>query len=119
MVRAFASFFLFVFCGRRRSSWGLRWLSVYRSHLSCCLYFVFKDVTTVVWSCWSFDVPPIERCVPSNLCPTHEVVVELNWVVLRWSSWDVDKVPGASSDGSPPCFFKVYEGYVSFPSFFE
>ena len=46
-------------------------------------------------------------------------MVELNWIVLRWSCWDIDEVPSAPSNCSPPSFFKVYKWYVPFSSFFN
>src|SRR6266702_1214722 len=94
--------------------WG--WFSVNWSDLSGCLYFVFEDVAPVIWSCWSYDVPPVVGCVPSNFRPTHEVVVKLNWVILCWSCGDIDKVPCTPSDVSPPCCLQIYEGYISFSS---
>ena len=57
--------------------------------------------------------------VPSNLGPTHEVVVKFNWVVLWWSCWDIYKIPSATLNGSPPCFFEIYKRYVSFSSVFN
>ncbi len=94
-------------------------MSVDWSYLPCCLYFIFKDVTPIVGSCWSRYVSPIVRCVPSNFGPAHKVVVELNWVILRWSCGDIDKIPCASVDCSPPCCFEIYEGYVLFSSLFD
>ncbi len=92
---------------------------VYRPHLSCSLYFIFEYVTAIVQSCWSFNIPPVERGIPSDLSPTHKVMIELNGVKLQWPCWDIDKVPGASLDSSPPCFFEIYQRYISFSSLFD
>src|SRR6266702_276961 len=115
----FVSVFLFVISGWRRSSWVEWGLSVYPSYLSCSLDLVFEYITAIVWSCWSCDVPPCLWSVPRNLCPAHEVVIELNWVVLCWSCWDVDEVSCASSYCPPPGFLEIYEWYVSLSAFFD
>src|SRR6266702_4352808 len=93
-------------------------MSVYCPYVSSCLYFVFKYVATIVGSCWSYYIPHCFGSVPSDFAPTHVTVVELNWVVLTWSGGDVDAVSGASSDCSPPCFFKIYQGDISFAPVF-
>ncbi len=46
-------------------------------------------------------------------------MIELNWVVLTWSCRDVDEVPSASLNCSPPGCFEVYYRNISFPSFFD
>ena len=43
-------------------------------------------------------------------------MIELNWVVLIWSCWDIDEVPGTSSNRSPPSCFEIDSRYVSFSS---
>src|SRR6266702_7979619 len=93
-------------------------MSVNCSYVSSCLYFIFEYVATIIWSCWSYYVPHCFRCVPSDFAPTHVNVVELNWVVLTGSSGDVDEISGTSSDRSPPSFFEVDQGNVSFSSVF-
>jgi len=82
------------------------------------LYFVFEDVAMVVGSCGSYNIPQVFWGIPHNFAPTHIDMVELNWIVLCWSCRDIDKIPCASSDGSPPRFFEVNKGYVAIPSFF-
>src|SRR6266702_587819 len=118
MFGALASF-IFALGRSCWTPWGWKWLPVYWPYLSGRSYFVFKDVATVVWSHGPIDVPPLQRGIPGNLRPTHEVVVKLNGVILRWPSWDIDEISCASSDGSPPCLLEVYERYVSFSSLFD
>ncbi len=94
-------------------------LSVYLSYLPCGSYLVFKYIAPIVQSCWSFNIPPVLRGIPSDFSPTHEVVIELNQIILRWSCGDVNEIPRASSDCPPPGCFEIYKRYVSSSSFFD
>ncbi len=113
------SFFLAICCRGCQSSWHYWQLSVNLTSVPCGLYLVFEDITVIVRFCGSFDIPQVFWAVPCNFAPIHIYVVELNWVVLQWSYRDIDEIPCASSNSSPPGFFKVNEGYILFSSIFN
>src|SRR6266702_4017737 len=116
VIGPFISFFFFTCSRRCRSSRLYNWLSINGSYLPCCPYFVFKYITPIIGSCWSYYFPQSFWCVPRNFCPTHIVMVELNWVILRWSCGNVDEVSRIFTYCSPPGFLEVYQRYVSFSS---
>ncbi len=113
---AFTSFFFLTICCRRCwGSWCYGWLSIDLTFTSFCLYFVFKDIAPIVRSCRSYNVPQIFWCVPHDFTPALVDVVEFDWVILQWSYRDIDEIPCASLDGSPPSFFDIMRGTLHSP----
>ena len=88
-------------------------LSINRSLISFVDHFVFKYITPIFVSCRPYDVPTLVEHTPSNFTPTEVREVELNRVMSGGSRGDVYVVARASSDGPPPCFFKISCGDVA------
>ncbi len=92
--------------------------SVNGSLVSVVNYFVVEYIALIFVSCWSRDVPVLVVYAPRNLTPTKVREVELNGVIPGGSCGYVYVVARASSDGSPPCFFKIPCGDVVMSSAF-
>jgi len=93
--------------------------SVNGSLVSIMDYFIFEYITPIFVSRWSCDVPVLVEYTPRNLTPTKVREVELNRIILGGSCGYVYIVAGASSNGSPPCFFEISCGNIAMSSAFD
>ena len=94
-------------------------LSIDRSLISVRNYFVLEYVAPILVSCWSCNIPTLMECAPNSFTPAEVGKVELNRVVSGGSCRYVYVVARASSDGSPPGFFKISCGDVAMSSAFN